>query len=1168
MARVTPQATLLLGPSRAGKTGRLLKRYAELVASGGRGLWLAPTSAAAVEVQDALAGAATAACLTPGVATFAGFARQLLTDARVAARALSPAESRRLLEQAIAEVRRSGRLRHFARAAETAGFVAQAAAFIADAKRRDAWAEQLQKTAAGQRERELAAIYGEYQRLLVAAAAFDAEGLFWAARDAVKQDKSLLTGTELVVVDGFHDFTAAQYDILQQLAKSAGAMVVALTVDRETAAGEAGARPDLFARSLETMRGLRQRMSCQVEWCGAEDRREPREGEAPAEPEEANRTGSAGASPSRDVFAKILAGLFSDRAAGDEPGNFRDVRDAGSVPMEVIAAPSQQREFEEVARRAKRLLHAGVPAAEIVVALRRTADHATRLRQTFADFGLPAWIDARPPLAATPLVRSLFNLLRLHADDWPYRRLLAAATDRSLAWGDAAQFDATGRAALERTIRAAQIASGAEPLLAHVAALATRHAELEEARSSGAADAPARNEPILQAAALALPQLQWLRELLHELPTKATLAGWVDAVTELADAAGFLLVAETDGAGACPAPRPAWQALVGALSAAERADRWAGHSGDKLSLHELIALAANVAAQTSAPGGGDPTGRVRIVGAEHARHLSPQHLFVAGLSEQSFPAAVRDDRRREEDRLEQWLGAELDEPTPAGVADAPRAAGEMLLFYQLLARPGQSLTLSYPALDAKAQSLPPSPYLAELERNLPRDYRRIEIPLAATAGERAARDHPPASLSELRRAAVADALDDAPELLAAVVAAPATADTGRSLANGVECVAARGVRDEFGPYEGLLVGATAQADFARRFGGDHLWSPSQLESYALCPFKFFAEGPLRLEPAPDLVLQSDFGRRGVMLHETLAALHRKRAAAADPHEPVAETAEELAALRDALVDEYRQSLIDVSARAPRTGLDAALWEIERRQIDSWAEQLADQELAYRGCFTDWESPPRPRYFEARFGPGSRQSESAADADLTTDEPYRLQLPEETLRLTGQIDRIDVGRKDGRTAFNVIDYKTSARAAVKPEQLADGRQLQLPLYAMAAQELLLAAQDAVAWSAGYWSVQGNGLGKPGRKGGPLQIASDGGDGSSQDSAWAATRAQLVERVAEIVAGIRRAEFPVFSADEHCTSYCSLRTVCRIAHVRSLQKTWHGVSAPEESDDDPP
>jgi hypothetical protein len=44
------------------------------------------------------------------------------------------------------------------------------------------------------------------------------------------------------------------------------------------------------------------------------------------------------------------------------------------------------------------------------------------------------------------------------------------------------------------------------------------------------------------------------------------------------------------------------------------------------------------------------------------------------------------------------------------------------------------------------------------------------------------------------------------------------------------------------------------------------------------------------------------------------------------------------------------------------------------------------------------------------------------------------------------------------------------------------------------------------------------------------------------------------VADLVAGIRSAHFPVYSLDEKCTGICPFHTVCRINQVRSLDKTW--------------
>ena len=44
-------------------------------------------------------------------------------------------------------------------------------------------------------------------------------------------------------------------------------------------------------------------------------------------------------------------------------------------------------------------------------------------------------------------------------------------------------------------------------------------------------------------------------------------------------------------------------------------------------------------------------------------------------------------------------------------------------------------------------------------------------------------------------------------------------------------------RDAFGPADGLLTSPAIRAQLARRFGQQHLWSPSQWENYASCPFQ-------------------------------------------------------------------------------------------------------------------------------------------------------------------------------------------------------------------------------------------------------------------------------------------------------------------------------------------
>jgi hypothetical protein len=137
---------------------------------------------------------------------------------------------------------------------------------------------------------------------------------------------------------------------------------------------------------------------------------------------------------------------------------------------------------------------------------------------------------------------------------------------------------------------------------------------------------------------------------------------------------------------------------------------------------------------------------------------------------------------------------------------------------------------------------------------------------------------------------------------------------------------------------------------------------------------------------------------------------------------------------------------------------------------------------------------------------------------------------------------------------VIDYKTGAHNVVKPDEIHAGRQLQLPLYALAVEHLLLADQNAAPLSAGYWSVAGQGYRVAARSGGPLAMHEVRDGTLVPNEAWESTRGALVARIGEIIAAIRRGEFPVFNDNPQCTAYCDLRTICRIAQVRSLEKQW--------------
>jgi len=1144
----------------------LLRKYCELLRLGGLGerrqtLWIAPTQAVARDVRERLALGSTGGLLDPGVTTFAGFAAGVVRDGARPLRAISTLQRRRLVRHVIAQAASEGALQYFAPVGGSSGLVNLVDETISRLRRRDVSANEFarQHRRGAPRLRELAGLYVQYEQWLDQQQLIDAEGMFRAARDRMVADSAVGTGIRLAVVDGFTDFTTPQLAMLRLLAERAQRVII--TLPGETGNGE---RRDLFARTIATRIQLVEELGAELQW--------------------------EGALPSREAWPALehlRRNLFrSYRQLEPVSAATRESLDR----IEIIAASSVRAEIEEIARRVKGLLVGGAAPSEVVVAFRSTFDVADRVRQAFDDFGIPYYLDASRRLNATPLVRSVLNVLRLEVEDWPYRRVLHVVGDRSLGWWDGVEGEggrgkwegtssAAARGAVEWLVRQGQLPTGREALLALLGE--------QEANSSSSPDpidpSPPGGEgigkggsqrslfnnaedddpfgeelPPTKAASqtsrllaeldvrgfnsrAASMRLRGFAELLNGLPRSATIGRWIEACEKLAKSLGLFEERSLGGARAEKVPdtfsaRREWAILAEGLRSAAHVDDWAGSEPTKLSLAEFVDLLATTAAELPAPEPRDATGRVQVLSAENMRHLRPRHLFVGGLSELAFPAG-------------RSSGVDVESDDAESPSDAPADArsDEMLLFFETVTAPRETLTLSYPALDAKAQPLPESPFLVELKRCFgDASITRTVQPLSYEHQHGDA----PLSRSDVRRHAVLSAHDTSErkpdvKLLAALVRSPRYGEVGRSILEGIHAVAGRSERKTFGAFEGIFVSDAARSRLAGQYGPDYIWSPSRLETYAACPFRFFGEHLLKLEPLPELVLESDLARRGSLLHETLARLYGVINSLNDQGPAPAP---------EVVARNFQEMLDRVVGERPRRGLDRALVEIERRQIAAWAEQFARQHDEYSAAWPQLDGALKATYFEARFGPKNRRSESTDDATLSTDDPYQLKIGEEQVRFTGQIDRIDVGQVGGVTVFNVIDYKTSARQKVDDAKMRAGTQLQLPLYAMAVAELLLAEQEAVGLSAGYWSIRGKGFGAGARSGGPLSLSEIEKGVLREAPAWPELKGALIQRIGEIVAGIRQGWFPVFNEDKDCGQYCPLNTGCRIAHVRSLEKRW--------------
>ncbi len=407
-----------------------------------------------------------------------------------------------------------------------------------------------------------------------------------------------------------------------------------------------------------------------------------------------------------------------------------------------------------------------------------------------------------------------------------------------------------------------------------------------------------------------------------------------------------------------------------------------------------------------------PHGQEVLAGDVHAlAGLRFRAVAVVGLAEGRFPTTLHEGvlLRGQERAALRRAGLDL-APSP------PQE--EAALLYLALSRSDEHLLITRPRLAEGGATWQPSPYWHWVIQ-----ATGIE-PLAFTHDN--VLDHAaPASL---------------PELLLALARHPSLAQQ-ESLFQGVDSqrlahwqhgtgvVRAR-YRGERHRFDGDLTSLAPR--LARRFGPDHTWSARRLEAYLACPFSFFVTHILNLEERPEPRLGVDDRQLGNIYHRALEQV--LRAGADRAHDG------------DALVRVWEALADDLLDEAPtREGFrPTAWWEHTRARIKAIVRRTL-QALAQES--QGW----RPKAFEQPFGYGGNPA-------------LIVQTRLGQLRLSGFIDRVDI-REGGE--IRIIDYKKGDVRSYHEKALEQGSYLQLPLYALAAEQALEQGQAVDGF---YWSVE--------------------------------------------------------------------------------------------------
>jgi hypothetical protein len=414
-------------------------------------------------------------------------------------------------------------------------------------------------------------------------------------------------------------------------------------------------------------------------------------------------------------------------------------------------------------------------------------------------------------------------------------------------------------------------------------------------------------------------------------------------------------------------------------------------------------------------GGGGPAVWVVPYSSVAALGRLPERLFLTGLDAHPQPPVHHD---LISDPLRSRLGL---------ITDRERFRVELRLLDELVGAAGHTVVGSWRHRDGAGAQRPPGPWIAGRqdegsERAIGVDA--IALPsgdeLSCAPLERVLLDwsHEP----ELRRRVEAIRSHEAPEV---------------------------------GPHTGAL-GVRVRATVP--------YSASALQRYAAMPYRYFVERVvgLRERERSDTATSLLASEQGQAVHRALETAHLARLAAGTG--PV-----ELASLSEGLLASALEALSEGYRKRAEHGQAEPIWTNECQR---WAVEL-------RAWWQQWEQRMREGYGPS--DPGRSGSRGRPEPEMTIpglfllaaewspaeagaeSEAFELRLPLRTIPFVAAVDRIEFDPI--RSRIDIVDYKTSRPRwpAELAAQLRAGVHLQLPLYAIAVQQVVFASPERLRLS---------------------------------------------------------------------------------------------------------
>ena len=738
---------------------------------------------------------------------------------------------------------------------------------------------------------------------------------------------------------------------------------------------------------------------------------------------------------------------------------FEDSKPQASALDETVtlsSSPGEARECVEIARRVQAEAARGIEFDRIAIFLRSVGEYRPHLEEAFRRAAIPAYF-ARGTTRPDPAGRALLALLACRAEDFSARRFAEytslsqvpdpeAVRDFEANWAPpptdvlplgvepeppadeeseteplAADLESTAEIAgtlrapwrWERLLVESSVIGGQERWKKRIEGLESewrlkRQALIEDGEETRAAGLDQHIRDIEHLREFALP----LIDRLAALPDRATWAEWLAHLRELAQAA---------------LRNPA-----GVLKTLTELEPMSPIG--PIDLYEVQLVLAPRLRELSVRPPRRRYGAVFIGSTDAARGMSFDVVFVPGLAEKLFPRKLIEDPILLDEQRRHVDGADL-------ITQPDRVEAERLALRLAVGAASGRVHLSYPRIDIQ-QSRPrvPSFYgleaLRAAEGYLP-GFDKLVLRAESGASGRLgwpAPDDPRVAIDEAEYdlALLAPLIDADPETVAGT--AHYLLSTNRHLARALRARSRRWLK-RWTPSDGLVEpDELAREALAVHQMSARSFSPTALQNYAGCPYRFFLQAVHKLQPReePAAIEVIDPLTRGSLFHKVqYEVLTLLRAARLLPVRRA--TCDQAIALVDDVLNRvastYEDKLAPAIPRVWEDGINAI-----RADLREWLRRASEAD-------DGWV----PHKFELSFGLADRGREDEDPASVPDPIPVVGEL-----KLRGSIDLVE---RHTSGKIRATDHKTGKARADDGVVVGGGQHLQPVLYALACEELL-------------------------------------------------------------------------------------------------------------------